>query len=124
MQTCRILDDQYGERIYNKMRDLFPEWNYPVKKNVKTPLEFWEKIKENDIVLLDNYFPWEWWEEPLGDLFLKEVLRIKKKVRIVCISDYWERLLEKYEYRKEAYDQGLIIGFITSKDGEDIAQVL
>lgn len=106
------------------MRDLFPEWNYPVKKNVKTPLEFWEKIKENDIVLLDNYFPWEWWEEPLGDLFLKEVLRIKKKVRIVCISDYWERLLEKYEYRKEAYDQGLIIGFITSKDGEDIAQVL
>lgn len=40
MQTCRILDDQYGERIYNKMRDLFPEWNYPVKKNVKTPLEF------------------------------------------------------------------------------------
>lgn len=106
------------------MRDLFPEWNYPVKKNVKTPLEFWEKIKENDIILLDNYFPWEWWEEPLGDLFLKEVLRIKKKVRIVCISDYGERLLERYDHWKEAYDQGLIIGFITSKDGEDIAQGL
>ena len=39
------------------MRDLFPQWDYPVKKNFKTPLEFWEKIKENDIVLLDNHFP-------------------------------------------------------------------
>jgi hypothetical protein len=54
MQTCRILDDQYGERIYNEIRDFFPQWDYPVKKNVISPLEFWEKIKENDIVLLDN----------------------------------------------------------------------
>lgn len=73
---------------------------------------------------LITIFPWEWWEEPLGDLFLKEVLGIKKKVRIVCISDYWERLLEKYDHWKEAYDQGLIIGFITSKEGDEIAQVL
>lgn len=106
------------------MRDLFPEWNYPVKKNVKTPLEFWEKIKENDIVLLDNYFPWEWWEEPLGDLFLKEVLRIKKKVRIICISDYGERLLERYDHWKEVYEKGLVIGFVKSKDWFEIGEML
>lgn len=39
-----------------------------------------------------------------------------KKVKIICISDYGERLLERYEYRKEAYEKGLIIGFVKNKD--------
>jgi hypothetical protein len=40
----------------------------------------------------------------------------KKKIRIVCISDYGEKLLERYEYRKEAYEKGLVIGFVKNKD--------
>lgn len=123
MQTCWILDDQYGEKIYKEIRYLFPDWEYPVKKNIKTPLEFVDEIKDWDIILLDNYFPWNWWEEALGDNFLWELMQKKKKVRIVCISDYWEKLLERYEYRKEAYEKGLVIGFVKSKDGFEIGGV-
>ena len=110
MQTCRILDDQYGEKIYKEIRHLFPDWDYPVKKNVLTPLEFIDEIQDWAIILLDNYFPWKWWEEALGDDFLKELMQKKKQVRIVCVSDYGERLLERYKYWKEAYEKGLIIG--------------
>lgn len=46
MQTCRILDDQYGEKIYKEIRYLFHDWNYPVKKNILTPLEFVDKIQD------------------------------------------------------------------------------
>lgn len=123
MQTCWILDDQYGEKIYKEIRHLFPDWDYPVKKNVLNPLEFIDEIQDWAIILLDNYFPWKWWEEALGDDFLKELMQNKKQVRIVCISDYGERLLERYEYRKEAYEKGLIIGFVKSKDWFEIGEL-
>ena len=123
MQTCWILDDQYGEKIYKEIRHLFPDWEYPVKKNIVNPLEFVDKIQNWAIILLDNYFPWNGWEEALGDDFLKELMQNKKQVRIVCISDYGERLLERYEYWKEAYEKGLVIGFVKSKDGFEIGGV-
>ena len=123
MQTCWILDDQYGEKIYKEIRHLFPDWDYPVKKNVLTPLEFIDEIQDWAIILLDNYFPWKWWEEALGDDFLKELMQNKKQVRIVCVSDYGERLLERYEYWKEAYEKGLIIGFVKSKDWFEIGEL-
>ena len=123
MQTYWILDDQYGEKIYKEIRHLFPDWDYPVKKNALNPLEFIDEIQNWAIILLDNYFPWKWWEEALGDDFLKELMQNKKQVRIVCISDYGERLLERYEYRKEAYKKGLVIGFVKSKDGFEIGGV-
>lgn len=123
MQTCWILDDQYGEKIYKEIRHLFPDWDYPVKKNALNPLEFIDEIQDWAIILLDNYFPWKWWEEALGDDFLKELMQNKKQVRIVCISDYGERLLERYEYRKEAYEKRLIIGFVKSKDWFGIGEL-
>lgn len=89
MQTCRILDDQYGEKIYKEIRYLFHDWNYPVKKNILTPLEFVDKIQDWDIILLDNYFPWKWWEEAMGDVFLKEILRQEKKGQY-CVY-FWLR---------------------------------
>ena len=116
METCWILDDQYGDKIYKEIRYFFPDWDYLVKKNIINPLEFVDKIQNWDIILLDNYFPWKWWEEALGDDFLKELMQKKKKIRIVCISDYGEKLLERYEYRKEAYEKGLVIGFVKNKD--------
>ena len=124
MQTCWILDDQYGEKIYKEIRHLFPDWDYPVKKNVLNPLEFIDEIQDWAIILLDNYFPWKWWEEALGDDFLKELMQKKKQVRIVCVSDYGERLLERYEYWKEAYEKGLILGFVKSKDWFEIGELL
>jgi hypothetical protein len=42
-------------------------------------------------------------EEALGDIFLKELMQKKKKVRIVCISDYGEKLLEMYDNWETAY---------------------
>ena len=48
--------------------------------------------------------------------YLTFFLQKKKKIRIVCISDYGEKLLERYEYRKEAYEKGLVIGFVKNKD--------
>ena len=123
MQTCWILDDQYWEKIYKEIRHLFPDWNYPVKKNIKTPLEFVYEIQDWDIILLDNYFPWSEREEALGDDFLKELMQKKKKVRIVCISDYGKRLLEKYDNREVAYKQWYIIGFVKSKDGFEIGEL-
>lgn len=47
----------------------------------------------------------------------------KKKIRTVCISDYGERLLERYAYWKEAHEKGLVIGFVKSKDGFEIGGV-
>lgn len=123
MQTCWILDDQYGEKIYKEIRHLFPDWDYPVKKNIINPLEFVDKIQNWDIILLDNYFPWKWWEEALGDDFLKELMQKKKKVRIVCISDYGEKLLERYDNWETAYKQWYIIGFVKSKDWFEIGEL-
>ncbi len=124
MQICRILDDQYGEKIYKEIRHLFHDWNYPVTKNIQTPLEFVNKIQDWDIILLDNYFPWKWWEEALGDDFLWELMQKKKKVRIVCISDYGEKLLERYDNWGKAYQGWLIFGFVKSKDGFEIGEIL
>ena len=98
METCWILDDQYGEKIYKEIRYFFPDWDYPVKKNIINPLEFVDKIQNWDIILLDNYFPWKWWEEALGDIFLKELMQKKKKVRY-------------------------IIGFVKSKDWFEIGEL-
>ncbi len=124
MKTCRILDDQYWEKIYNEIKYMFPNWEYPIKKNIKTPVPFVDKIKNWDIVLLDNYFPWEWWEEPLWDIFLKELLERWTQVKIICISDYGKVLLEKYEYWNKANKLWIIAWFITSKDGFEIGGIL
>lgn len=123
MQICWILDDQYGEKIYTEIRHLFPDRSYPIKKNILSPLEFIDEIQDWDIVLLDNYFPWTWWEEALGDVFLWELMQKDKKVRIVCISDYGERLLERYDNWEKAYQGWLVIEFITSKNGFDIGEL-
>lgn len=120
MPTCWILDDQYGEKIYWEIRFLFPDWEYPVRKNIQTPLPFVDKIQNWAIILLDNYFPWWAWEEALGNDFLKELLEKNLKVKIICISDYGETLLEKYDHWKESYKKWVVIWFIPSKDWFEI----
>ena len=62
-------------------------------------------------------------EEALGDIFLKELMQKKKKVRIVCISDYGEKLLEMYDNWETAYKHWYIIGFVKSKDWFEIGEL-
>ena len=123
MINCWILDDQYGERIYNSLKD-WDYMNYPIKRNVTSPLPYLKKIKNGDIILLDNYFPGEKREEPMGDAFLEEYLHKGLKCKIICISDYGERLTEQYGNRYEARLQGDIIGYAPNKEGEKIKGII
>ncbi len=131
MKTCYILDDQYGEQIFQEMKKIHPDWNFPVQKNILSPLEYLENIvkEQADYILLDNYFPWEYREEAKGDEFLQQFLEKAEqnkniKTKIICISDYWISLLEKYEYRDIAHKKWYIVWFIPSKSSEDIANYL
>jgi hypothetical protein len=55
---------------------------------------------------------------------LGQLLERKIKTKIVCISDYGKRLLERYFSREEAYKKGFIKGWVENKDGKAIAQIL
>ena len=122
MINCWILDDQYGERIYNSLKD-WDYMNYPIKRNVTSPLPYLEKIQDGDIILLDNYYPGETREEPLGDTFLEGYLNKWLSCQIVCISDYGERLTEQYTNRHEAEEKWDIIGYVPDKDGNKIKRI-
>ena len=69
MINCWILDDQYGEKIYQSMKDM-EGIKLPVETNVNSPLPYLGKIKDGDIILLDNYYPGETREEAKGAEFL------------------------------------------------------
>lgn len=126
MATCYILDDQYWKTIYEELDKALPEWDFPIKENINNPLSYLEEIAEKkpEIILLDNYFPWETREEALGEEFLSQLLERKIKTKIICISDYGKKLLERYFSREEAYKKGFIKGWGESKDGRAIAQIL
>ena len=124
MVNCWIFDDQYWERIYKSLGSNVETFNFPIKNNVNSPIPFIDEIKNWDIILLDNYFPWEKWEEPLGDVFLKKYIEKWLSCKIVCISDYWKVLLDKYfswEYVDKKWD---IIWYIPSKEPEEILKLL
>lgn len=122
---CYILDDQFGKIIYVWLKKLLPDLEYPIKENIKTPLDYLSLIEEKDIVLLDNFFPSaSWWEEPLWETFLNEVLINNLSMKIISISDYGRELLSKFESWSMAYKKWIIIDFVSSKDPKDIYQIL
>ena len=124
MNNIRIFDDQYWWRIYKELNTLLPEYDYPIKEDVVSPIPFIDKIKNWDIILLDNYFPWETWEEPLGDLFLEKYIEKWLNCKIICISDYWKVLLDKYFSWDEVDKKWDIIWYIPSKNSEEILKLL
>lgn len=98
---------------------------YPIQDNIKTPLDYLSLIEEDDIVLLDNFFPSpSWWEEPLWSNFLEEVLLNNLSMKIISISDYGKELLNRFESRDIAYKKWIVIDFVSSKDPKDIYQIL
>ena len=124
MITCYILDDQYGKEIYEGMKKRFPQWNFPIKTNILNPLSYIDQIEKTnpDYILLDNYFPnrSSGWEEPLGAYLLEEIINRDIKTKVVCISDYREKLVDRYEPRQQAVLSHLVKGFA----GKDVRSAI
>lgn len=121
---CYIMDDQYGEKLYQDLKQDFHDREFPIKENIKNPLDFIDEIKNDDVILLDNFFPWEYREEPLWALFLHEILTRNINCKIIGISDYGERLLTRFDERENAYKMKKIIGFAPDKSACSVKQFL
>lgn len=121
---CYIMDDQYWENIYKWLSKYFPNINFPIKKNIKSPLDYADEVSNDDIILLDNYFPGETREEPLWAYFLEKLHKRKINCKIICISDYWKRLIDQYFEREQAYNDWIILWFETDKNAESVRKYL
>jgi|GEM_PF-2080641 hypothetical protein len=55
-QKIFILEDQYTPKIAKELLEMNPNLDIPIVENVFQPMDFLEKISDNDIILLDNYF--------------------------------------------------------------------
>jgi len=124
VMKIRILDDIYWYTIYGKLSKILPDFEYPVKDNVMSPIPFLSEIKSWDIILLDNYFPWDYWESPLWDDFLWQYLKLNLHCKIVCLSNLWERIVQRFEQWCRVYTQWDVIGFVPNKDAKEIAEIL
>lgn len=120
----RILDDIYWEYIYKSLSKLLPDFEYPVKENINSPIPYLSEIQDWDIVCLDNWFPWEYREEPLWDDFLWQYLILRRSFRIICLSNVWPNIIKRHEQRCKVYNQWDIIWFVSSKDSKDIADII
>ena len=120
----RILDDMYGSRIYEKLQKYLPKLDYPVKDNVNSPIPYLANIQNWDFILLDNYFPWEYREEPLWDDFLWQYLKLGLDCKIICLSNVGERITQRFEQRCLVYNKWDIIWFVPTKDAKEIADII
>jgi response regulator of citrate/malate metabolism len=124
MKSILILEDQYTKSIYEWLHSIFPEYYFPITTTIKTPMDYAALIDEADIILLDNYFPWKsWWEEPLGCEVLEYIVTRDIQKKIICISDFQQKLLEKYDIWNTAYNKWMIYWF-PSKEPKDIAYII
>ncbi|MDR0607202.1 MAG: hypothetical protein LBG52_02360 [Candidatus Peribacteria bacterium] len=53
-----------------------------------------------------------------------EFLQRNIKAKIICISDYGKKLLERYYAREDAYQKGFITGRASNKNGKEIVKML
>lgn len=124
MTNCRIFEDQYWEKIFKHLSSKITTLNFPIKNNIVSPILFIEEIQNGDIILLDNYFPWEKREEPLWDEFLQKYIEKWLMCKIICISDYWKVLCDKYIGWDLVNKKWDIIWYIPSKEPEEILKLL
>jgi hypothetical protein len=52
-----ILEDQYTPRIVQELESLGNEFTFPIRQNIRNPLDYLDFVTPEDIILLDNYFP-------------------------------------------------------------------
>ncbi len=122
MTNCWIFDDIYWERIYRDLKEILPNFNYPITTNVDNPIPYIWEIKDWDFIILDNFFFWEWREQPLWDDFLRQYLKLHYKCKIVCISNYWERNIIRFSQWNNVYNKWDIIGFVPDKNPREISR--
>jgi hypothetical protein len=82
-RTLFLLEDQYAESISTGLLAIDSKLKLTITKSIKSPLAYLSAIESKSdtcIILLDNYFPGKWYEEPLGDVFLQEILKSGKKI--------------------------------------------
>lgn len=121
---CYIMDDQYWKTLYENLSNKYKMWDFPIKDNITNPLDFLDDIKNNDLILLDNFFPWETREEPLWAEFLNCLLNKNINCKIICISDYWETLIDRFDEREMAYKNGNVIWFAPEKTALSVEKIL
>lgn len=122
-----LLEDQYAPKIYKEIISIDKNVKFPIKWNIKNPLSYIkiiESIKDDFIILLDNYFPGKGYEEALWNLFLEKLLETWKNYKIICISDRWKRLLEDYNWWRKASEKWWILWWNKNKNWKEISKTL
>lgn len=137
---CYILEDNKTKQLYEGLRAIYPDWEFPITHNILSPLDYLDEIitAQPDYILLDNYFPavrGGLWVDPLGAQFLEAFITSSSRItgsngktgkirKIIAISNNGKRLLEKYPIWQEAYDTGLVIGFAPGKSAEEVQEIV
>ena len=124
MTNCWIFDDIYGENIHRDLKEFLPQLLFPITTNIDNPIPYLPEIKDWDFIILDNFFFWEWREQPLWDDFLRQYLKLNYKCKIICISNYWEKDIQRFSQWYKTYCKWDIIWFVPSKNGGDIAELI
>ncbi len=124
MTNCWIFDDIYWENIYHELIEVLPQFSYPIKKNIDNPIPYLTEIKNWDIVVLDNFFFWEWMEQPLWDDFLWQYLKLNYNCKIICISNYWEKNIQRFPQWYKTFCKWDIIWFVPNKSAKKITKLI
>ena len=124
MANCWIFDDIYWEQIYGELKELLPKLKYPVKTSIDNPIPYLREIQNWDIIILDNFFFWMWREQPLGEDFLRQYLKLGYECKIICISNYWEKNIQRFPEWYKTYHKWDIIWFVPTKKPEEIANLI
>lgn len=118
-----VLEDVWWDEIIWNLWLKNPDFEMPIITNTFDPFEYLEMIikkAENSIILLDNYFPSKSYPEPLWDKLLLRLLKTWKEFKIICISDYWKKLLDEYKWRNIANKKWWILDWCTEKNADEI----
>ena len=124
MTSYRIFDDIYWKYIYGELSTILPDLNYPIKDNIDNPIPYLSEIKDWDFIILDNFFFYEWREQSLWDDFLRQYLKLNYKCKIICVSNYWEKNVQRFPQRYKTYVKWDIIWFVSTKSWKEIANLI
>lgn len=121
---CYILDDQFWKSIYEWLCTRHTDRDFPIQENVLNPLLLKDEIlaRSPDYILLDNFFPNREYgrEEPLWNDLLADILPKLRDTKVICISDYWTRLLDQYDAWERWYTTWSVVWFVDTKNAHDI----
>ena len=124
MINCRIFDDIYWKWIYDELNQILPQLNYPVQDNVDNPIPYLPQIQDWDIIILDNFFFREWREQPLWDDFLWQYLKLGYNCKIICVSNYGQKNIQRFPQWYKTYLKWDILWFIPTKNWKEIADLI